>query len=536
MISYAQNFEDVILWRALKHVDRGFYIDIGAQDPVVDSVSLAFYEKGWRGVHVEPTAFYAAKLRGARPDETVIQAAIGTSGKSIEFWEFPDTGLSTGIREIATIHERGSHNSVCTNVPCIRLSELLSDYRGKDIHWLKIDVEGMEREVIGSWLPAQARPWIVVVESTKPNSPEPAFAEWEPLLVEIGYEFVYFDGLNRFYISREHTELKKHFGPGPNYFDDFTLSGKANSPFCARINAETASLREQTVHLSKRADDLSSQVLLQTQTFAKAVAAWENAQAALSLQHSEREKNVEDLTAWAKSLEADLRAKTEAFAAQDADLVRKTDALMASAACSKLLQSRLLAETEALTAGNTRAKSLEADLIAKAEALAAREAALARTSETLMVSDIRARALEADLLARNEALADVFASTSMRITAPLRSGGRAARWFIRGSIAWLMLRPGSRPRRVLRHLRMTLFSTDRSRAEPSKFLQHTHDESVRAITFPLNTQDDNPTCTCPTNTRKSRHGKVEALANLSSHACNVFAEIKAALAMHEGRH
>ena len=50
MISYAQNFEDVMLWRALKHVERGFYIDIGAQDPVVDSVSLAFYEQGWRGV------------------------------------------------------------------------------------------------------------------------------------------------------------------------------------------------------------------------------------------------------------------------------------------------------------------------------------------------------------------------------------------------------------------------------------------------------------------------------------------------------
>ena len=47
--SYAQNFEDVILWRALEHVERGFYIDIGAQDPVVDSVSLAFYERGLAG-------------------------------------------------------------------------------------------------------------------------------------------------------------------------------------------------------------------------------------------------------------------------------------------------------------------------------------------------------------------------------------------------------------------------------------------------------------------------------------------------------
>jgi hypothetical protein len=46
--SYAQNFEDVLLWAALKDVNSGFYIDIGVQDPEKDSVSLAFYEKGWR--------------------------------------------------------------------------------------------------------------------------------------------------------------------------------------------------------------------------------------------------------------------------------------------------------------------------------------------------------------------------------------------------------------------------------------------------------------------------------------------------------
>ena len=75
-ISYAQNFEDVMLWRALHHVENGHYIDIGAQDPVADSVSLAFYERGWRGVHVEPVPTHVAALRAARPDETVIEAAV----------------------------------------------------------------------------------------------------------------------------------------------------------------------------------------------------------------------------------------------------------------------------------------------------------------------------------------------------------------------------------------------------------------------------------------------------------------------------
>jgi hypothetical protein len=70
--SYAQNFEDVILWRAFGKLGPGFYIDIGAQDPVVDSVSLGFYEQGWRGIHVEPNAHYANLMRRHRSDEVVI--------------------------------------------------------------------------------------------------------------------------------------------------------------------------------------------------------------------------------------------------------------------------------------------------------------------------------------------------------------------------------------------------------------------------------------------------------------------------------
>ncbi len=42
LVSYAQNFEDVVLWRALLHVEAGFYIDIGAQPPVLDSGSRGF--------------------------------------------------------------------------------------------------------------------------------------------------------------------------------------------------------------------------------------------------------------------------------------------------------------------------------------------------------------------------------------------------------------------------------------------------------------------------------------------------------------
>src|SRR5262249_54309480 len=57
-------------------------------------------------------------------------------------------------------------------------------------------------------------------------------------------------------------------------------------------------------------------------------------------------------------------------------------------------------------------------------------------------------ALVADLLAKNKAVAALYASTSWRITAPLRDTRRAARWFAHGTWAWLTVKRGSRPRRI----------------------------------------------------------------------------------------
>jgi hypothetical protein len=46
IISYPQNFEDIMFYRSLKNVKDGFYIDIGAADPIAESVSKLFYDKG----------------------------------------------------------------------------------------------------------------------------------------------------------------------------------------------------------------------------------------------------------------------------------------------------------------------------------------------------------------------------------------------------------------------------------------------------------------------------------------------------------
>lgn len=220
-ISYAQNFEDVVLWRALRHIDGGFYVDIGAQDPIVDSVTLAFYERGWRGIHVEPTHAYAQKLRAARPDETVLEMAISDRNGEIEFNEIPDTGLSTASGTLAQQHATAGLISTKSNVKCMTLAKLFKKYSVRDIHFLKIDVEGLEGQVISGNDWQLYRPWVVVVEATIPATQIDSYKDWEAVLHGSSYQFVYADGLNRYYLANEHQDLSQRFKFPPNIFDGF---------------------------------------------------------------------------------------------------------------------------------------------------------------------------------------------------------------------------------------------------------------------------------------------------------------------------
>ncbi len=222
-VSYAQNFEDVLLRRALHDVERGQYLDIGAQDPVINSVSLAFYEQGWRGIHVEPTPAYAARLREARPDETVLEVAVATTAGPMEFYEIPETGLSTGKKEFAERHSESGFEKRKIVVPCMRLDDLLASVTG-DLHWMKVDVEGMEAEVLKSWGDNPLRPWVLLIEATFPNSQEHCEHLWIDEVRGRGYWEVHFDGLSRYFVHEDHKELAGRFGTPPNLFDGFHVT------------------------------------------------------------------------------------------------------------------------------------------------------------------------------------------------------------------------------------------------------------------------------------------------------------------------
>jgi FkbM family methyltransferase len=247
-VSHAQNLEDVMLWRALGDVGDGFYVDVGAFSPADDSVTLAFSERGWRGVNIEPNAALHARFVAERPRDVNLEVAIGDREGETTLYLVENPGLSTVDEREARARE---HEGMSVRPVSVRVETLRSVWAahvppGQPVHFLKIDVEGHERAVIAGADWASARPWVVVVEATRPMTTEPSHADWEPLLLDADYVHAYADGLNRFYVAREHAGLLAAFAFPPNYFDGYVRASEAAALERARhAEAELAVVRAE---------------------------------------------------------------------------------------------------------------------------------------------------------------------------------------------------------------------------------------------------------------------------------------------------
>jgi FkbM family methyltransferase len=247
LISYAQNFEDIMLARALGGVEHGYYIDIGAAWPDFDSVTKFFYDKGWSGINIEPNPRIFETLQKNRKKDKNICTAVGDCPGVMPMYFFDETGLSTLVEAIAENNIEMGFSSFRSEISVVTLNEIWKKFvpKGQEVHFLKIDVEGFEKSVIASndWL--QNRPWIVIVEATLPLSQIESYSVWEEMLLRARYDFVYADGLNRFYISSEHAELKNSFIYPPNIFDNFKSAAQVN----AEENLALASSNERELRL-----------------------------------------------------------------------------------------------------------------------------------------------------------------------------------------------------------------------------------------------------------------------------------------------
>lgn len=172
------------------------------------------------------------------------------------------------------------------------------------------------------------RPIVVVVEATLPFSNTPAWEEWDPYLVnECGYLFVYFDGLNRFYVRNEDAQLQSGFAFPPNVLDGFThWTTAALQAELQETKAELAQTKQQLAEavrqdvsapvtaLLARANEVESQVDSRSSDleakFSAAQSRFDSKISALEIQFNTAVTALEsDLDAKVSALESELAGK-----------------------------------------------------------------------------------------------------------------------------------------------------------------------------------------------------------------------------------
>ncbi|MDB5184901.1 MAG: FkbM family methyltransferase [Candidatus Saccharibacteria bacterium] len=213
LISYAQNREDIILHAMLGSIKNGFYIDVGANHPVHESVTKLFYDQGWHGINVEPSHRLHALLELTRPRDINVKVGISDKDATLSFREYlSGDGLSTFSKETQAEYEKNSFYSffareyVDYKVPVITLKELCTMHaKETPIDFMKIDVEGYEYEAIsgGDW--KRFRPKILCIEANH------IVNDWHPILEKAKYQKVFWDGLNEYFVAVEHAAILKDF-------------------------------------------------------------------------------------------------------------------------------------------------------------------------------------------------------------------------------------------------------------------------------------------------------------------------------------
>lgn len=255
-VSYAQNYEDIYLKRIFAMVKKGFYIDAGGFDPVLHSVTKNLYDSGWHGINIEPDITSYKKFISQRPRDINLNLAVSNKQGSMQMTSV------MGFNSIDTdfIKKRFGHipQKIENTVEVDTLNNIIESHPiPKDIHLLKIDVEGHEQQVLEGINLNRYRPWLIMFE-------HPCFNDKLELLIEDesfeihtylnkhNYQYAYHDGINFYYFSKESAALKSCFLWPVNIIDQFLPHREVNL-----INA----IEDLNKLLEVEEDELSQQKL-----------------------------------------------------------------------------------------------------------------------------------------------------------------------------------------------------------------------------------------------------------------------------------
>ncbi len=194
--SYSQDGEDMIIRSFFEEMSalNGFYIDVGAFHPYRYSNTCYFYNRGWRGINIEPTPSAIHLFNQHRPEDINLNIAIGGHKEELTFYCFNEPALNSFSKSLSEERDGEKQYFITDRIPVMvyPLHEILTKYVPSEqtIHFMSIDVEGLDLVVLQSNNWKKFRPTYLLVEDIFEYLDQTNQSEVYHYLISLNYKAV----------------------------------------------------------------------------------------------------------------------------------------------------------------------------------------------------------------------------------------------------------------------------------------------------------------------------------------------------------
>jgi FkbM family methyltransferase len=174
---YGQKGEDVLLQSFFEPNYQGFYVDIGAFDPMVFSNTKHFYDRGWRGINIDANPYSIAIFNKKRNRDINVESGVSDVSGELNFYSF---GKYSSIAAMNTFDEdayklqlkKGFKIEEIRKVKVGSINDILGKYlpQGQHIDFIDIDVEGFEIQILKTFNFEKYAPDYFLIEDPCLNS------------------------------------------------------------------------------------------------------------------------------------------------------------------------------------------------------------------------------------------------------------------------------------------------------------------------------------------------------------------------------
>lgn len=193
-ISYSQLAEDLMLRdfmveSVLNPDYSGFWVDIGAHDPVRYSNTKIFSDIGWCGINVDAMPEAIERFKRCRKRDINLNLGVGPADGELPYYMFPDHAINTFDKAIA---DRQPGLKGVRNIKMLTLEHVLDKYlpAGQHIDFLTIDAEGFDFKILQSNNWEKYRPDYVLVEVHGDDRAAVLNSEIAQFMGKMGYAFI----------------------------------------------------------------------------------------------------------------------------------------------------------------------------------------------------------------------------------------------------------------------------------------------------------------------------------------------------------